>query len=444
MSHPASTKRASAKPDRSTLFTVILGSTTIWLALLLVLTDAAIKCERPLRFVSMGAYIASDQNPLFPKFDALLHANDKIDVLLLGSSLVMAAAYNADEKSGFSVPRQLGYDRASYTGAATCQKVFKDKLGRQLNVFNFAGPSCMISDSYMVLSSAIATGHAPRAVCIGVAPRDFIDNMVGPINKSVYFDFFEKQGLGLNAKKDQTFAETVDRFLSRTCHFYRVRADYKALFELAGADILHRSTSLYAAVHKANGIAADPSAAEPALTITFVRPTDGEYQDKVVSADMMKKSLNSYSNQYLPLNWTRYQAELAYFQKLHQLCQKNGIELLVVNMPLTQENQQLLPVDFKRDYAEKVANYCTATGITFVDLNDTLPASASVTASNNGTVHGAFQNNDFNDSAHVNGQGGIKIWHRLADALSTTKTGFFSSAQKRQLAVQANQVKTLR
>jgi len=111
----------------------------------------------------------------------------------------------------------------------------------------------------------------------------------------------------------------------------------------------------------------------------------------------------NYKIRYLPIDWKRWSLEISAFQAIVDLCKSQGLPLLVVEMPLSKLNRDLLPAEFIIKHREQLTNI---TG-------------ASSPRSNNVILLDLFADdkftlNDYMDTVHLRSKGGMKLANDIA------------------------------
>jgi hypothetical protein len=104
-----------------------------------------------------------------------------------------------------------------------------------------------------------------------------------------------------------------------------------------------------------------------------------------------------YKTRYNPFNAGLYETQRRFFERTLAYCHDNQIEMLLVNMPITQHNVAAMPPGMYQRYLSDVTTAAHKYGVQFVDLNDP-------------TV---FQQSDFVDTVHMSGFGALKFWRLL-------------------------------
>jgi hypothetical protein len=80
------------------------------------------------------------------------------------------------------------------------------------------------------------------------------------------------------------------------------------------------------------------------------------------------------------------------------MCKTQNVKVIVLNMPLTSDNLNLMPPGSYDRYLQRVVAETAANGSTFVDLNQDKK----------------FVKSDFYDTAHMNSTGGKKLLETIS------------------------------
>jgi hypothetical protein len=129
-------------------------------------------------------------------------------------------------------------------------------------------------------------------------------------------------------------------------------------------------------------------------------------------------NIAEYQSRYRQFKLGTFTQQLAYLNKLAQLCRSEGVGFLVVNSPLTSENRAMIERSAYDLYMAEVPKTVRANGGIFVNFDST----------------SAFQHDDFFDSIHLNGKGGQKFLDQIAIALS--KSSELASATRASASAQ--------
>jgi hypothetical protein len=91
-----------------------------------------------------------------------------------------------------------------------------------------------------------------------------------------------------------------------------------------------------------------------------------------------------------------------YLEKFLSFCDQQGIEVVMVNMPLTSDNLKLLSPGAYDLYKRTVSALSLQYHSQFIDMQDTT----------------RFDKSLYCDTAHMTGAGGVKFFKTLADRLT--------------------------
>jgi hypothetical protein len=89
-----------------------------------------------------------------------------------------------------------------------------------------------------------------------------------------------------------------------------------------------------------------------------------------------------------------------------KLTREKGIQLVVVNMPLTRGNVSLMPHGFYDQYKSKLSALAAENGASFLDLNRP----------------DVFEQKHFADTVHLNGLGGVEFFKLLSNELALNRS----------------------
>lgn len=365
-----------------------LTSSTVVLTLvcLAAVDFTLVKC-RPLQYINDLRFIPLDQHPMFSKIHVYLESSEKVDVLILGSSLPMCAIAEYDEKL-FGAPRCADATQLRrYLGAKYLQQQLAAKSSRSVEVANLSIVACMASDMYILFEKSLAAGKKPAVAVLCIAPRDFVDNMVQPIGRTPAFELLQDwKSLGDVLNCDLSSAEVRDLLISAVWYYYRVKVDYHAVLSQYFSNFFNRPTTLYNSTH------------------SLFQPRQKTVEAKAETpADLSSPACN----RYVPPNFKRFALEIDYLRNLLELCKKEKVECIVVNMPMSLSHRAILDKKLDQQYVIETEKACLRCGAHYLNFNDS-----------------EFDDKDFSDGFHVNNSGAEKFMKRLAKALINT-TGAF-------------------
>lgn len=323
------------------------------------------------------------QKALTYKFNELQGSRRTDNFLLLGSSLPMVAAYYADTSSLLMDMQKWIFNCVglnlnpvlSYTDCAYLARKLKNSLGKELNIFNLTCSGCMVSDARLLLAKAISSGTKPGYLIYGIAPRDFMDNLVPQVGFTPAYELLSDwNSLPYEIDNHTPPALAADLLCLHLSPLYRHRHNFHSLMNENFNRFLHGKRSLIETAQ---------------VNLRKSSP--------ITNKDEMR-DLQSYRNRYNPPDRMRFAREMKHFQELLLMCKENHIVAIVVNMPLTGANKHLISPPILEQYRRQTKEICTQTGAQLLDLD----------SGNHYQIH------DFEDSVHLNSAGAVKCIDDLA------------------------------
>lgn len=342
-------------------------------------------------------------------------------VMLLGSSLIMSSSYLCDTKYS---PEKISADRNQAEQEFLNYQYFK-YLEHQLSaaekkpvrVVNLANSASLISEDLLLVKESMSAAQKPALIIVGIAPRDFLDHYTAAYHRSRLAQILLSRQSSLAWNFQTSPQENLDRIFTKIWCFYSQRVEYKTALVKSACDFFNRSASLFDATKKqeqkaanitsAQGTTAKPhekeqqvastAQASPNLTTKEkAAPVDmrGIYRDEIGSEPLLKRYDCDYRGRYLPLDRDRLALEKQSLEELVQFCKKNETPLVLISMPLTQRNFNLLPPEFRKEYFDFINS-----------LNLQAPYGRLI----NITESLDFVQDDFVDTVHLRSSGGKKV-----------------------------------
>jgi hypothetical protein len=324
-----------------------------------------------------------------------MESNEKVDVLVLGSSLPMCAIALFDEKLyGVPVVKDLPQLRR-YLGAKYLERQLGARLCRPIKVSNLSISGCMASDLFIILSKSIEAGKRPDVAVLCIAPRDFVDNLIQPVGRTPPFEVLQDwKSLGDVLRREQTVSETRDLLISAVWYFYRVKVDYRTFLSGYVASLLSHPTSLF---YSSQYTKAANSSASGRPDILAVR--------SIAEQPILGNEPGSEERRYNPPNFKRFALEMVFFRKSLALCKKEHIKCVVVNMPMAAAYRARLDSLLDKQYLTETQKACSEYNARYLDFNDA-----------------EFVDDDFSDGFHTNVVGAEKVLNRLVNGLLPVTT----------------------
>ncbi|MGH9552807.1 MAG: hypothetical protein ACRD3W_25735, partial [Terriglobales bacterium] len=315
---------------------------------------------------------------------------------LLGSSLVVVAMSECD-----ATVQKQPLDLCFYRKDAYLDQQLKKRFGCDYRSINLAAPGQIPSDAYLTLEAALKNGIKPGALIYGLAPRDFIDGTLQNAYDTEPFQYLSHIVDVRNCAGDiyRNPISQVDWGLKRGVFLYGASTEIlQELHDQAWRDL---NTFLTAQTGGTAEVMQHP-----------VKPLIPSYQlfdmapgSMIARADAGRAPCDNtqdYKDRYKNPNLASYKNQFGFLERLITLCQRNDIELVLVNMPVTPHNLSLLGRQWHERYLRDVAHVAAVHNITYIDE----------------CTPGRYQPEDFHDIVHLTGKGGKKFIDNLVEKLS--------------------------
>jgi hypothetical protein len=362
------------------------------------------------------------------KSSALRTTKQCPDVAVIGSSLPMSAVFYGDCKHyrddilkwvKTCEPLRISAFQA-YHDARYLQEKLSQACGRPVSVTNLTSAAAMPSDAYLILSDLIKSQPNLRVVVYGVAPRDFMDNLVPEVGLTPAFEVLANPAaIPTTITQDTPPAVAFEVAASSLCSFYRQRANLRELASSKPSQVLNREMTLAKAAAKyANGGTSSPPSAKDAAARAFPVPTAEAAITNPVTTATASNSANvpddsnpvlaahykDYYNRYNPANKRRFRQEMDQFKKVLTLCRDRHIQLFVVNMPIAPKNKQMIDKGMYAQFNSAVSQLPAEYGATYINMDEPT----------------YDPKKDYMDSVHLNDEGAPKFTDALVRRMVPT------------------------
>jgi hypothetical protein len=330
------------------------------------------------------------------------------DAVLFGSSLMMipTACRDADYLN-------VTIDPVVHPYSQYLQAKIAEKTGLQLKCFNFALPGGMISDHYMIVSSLFSKERKPKVAIFGLSLRDFIDSGVECAASTPAYHYFSRY---------KTESE-IDSLLPLSMPSIFNRGQYLAdkyiyllgkrlqIQVMAGDAITMRVTELLGPERRGkqgnDSVAASSTKPDtnPDAALSGTEVTEGMVALRPNAFYPWQDNSREYKKRFKSANQSMFKIQTEYFRRMISQLKSEGVEVLLVNMPLTPANMALMPQGSYDQYLSLLKQTVVEQGCGLLDLND----GKTFVASN------------FKDPVHMNGSGGKILIDQIAENLNQSK-----------------------
>jgi hypothetical protein len=279
------------------------------------------------------------------------------NIVLLGSSLMLYPFWEMDRAENIATGN-IGY----YHRSAFLEKQLKaDHI--ELSVFNWATLLQMMSDSYLISDQFLGKAAAPQVIVLGVAPRDFFDNLLPSPSNTIYFQYFAdmKQFGDLSFFTHDYVLSAVDCLLNKFCFLYCDRSSLQRWFVTALKEMMINQF----------GYKRQPVYIEP-----------------------------FYLARYKNISMAALATQQNFLSRLVEQTKARQIKLILVNMPLSDSNEKMLPPLFYDQFRTYLKGFAAEHKIPFADVSEK-----------------TFVDADYYDGVHLNRSGGHKFVQEILPLL---------------------------
>lgn len=304
--------------------------------------------------------------------------HERPHVVLLGSSLMMYPFWAVDEENSPAQTSDIFHHRRSLYME---QLLTQPGKPRPL-VYSFAIFGQMVSDAYLYIEQFLKGDRAPDYIVFGIAPRDFHDSdLPAPMATYTFQKIVDMTNFAQYANLYlPSFQDKADFIAGRVCFFYGRRWHFQREVNRA-----------IEKVYKFVGLNAPDTGPK--------RPTDAAGFMMWGREDVRwNASLHEYMRRYRNIQGKDVELQMNFLKSILDLCAQRHIKVVVVNMPLSDVNRNLMPPGFYDNFRARISAMTNRPDVHFVDLG----------------ASSEFVHEDFWDTTHLNQLGGAKlIWHIL-------------------------------
>lgn len=348
------------------------------LIVLFLIAAMAVALLVPPKMLDAADGIESKYRVLVSKLSNFLASKENPDVVIMGSSLVLMPSVRCDEKVAGKSPcyDSWVYGRLvpEYTKCDYLQNSLKSKLNLNLSVKNLGVASSIMSDQQGILEAMLASGKKPRLIVLGVAPRDFLDNNMPKPLETPTRSLLEEVNDNSLMPASLT-AEGLQKYATKIEHrFKKVMAYVKT----------H-------AVDVACNVSKHPANVE----FSTAGSGDGTERPNKLA------DLENYKKLYNPPNFEMMNKQGGYLRDFLISAKEHGVNVLIVNMPLTRQNLAALDAEALKQYKLQLNHLAATYTATLLDLGSS----------------GTYSLNDFEDCCHLNRKGGAKFFDAVISSV---------------------------
>lgn len=267
--------------------------------------------------------------------------------------------------------------------------------------FNFGLPGCMPSDDYMIMRALFKAERKPKIAVIGLHPRDLMDNTFSCAASSKHF-----QHMARFTDAEPLLELSMPQFWRRMAY----RLESLLFLKSKHDDIQQLLTDCLRPVtdrcfgglprNPLDGTAEEDRrlacyAIDIEKGVWIAHPTS-PYWYVEATADCRKRFKKS--------NESLFENQKTWLKMCLDICKKEEIKAVIVNMPTTATVRQSMPPATRERHLRTVKELAAAYGCPFLDID----------------VEGRYEAQDFTDWIHMDASGGEKVLAAIGKFIGET------------------------
>jgi hypothetical protein len=319
----------------------------------------------------------------------------KPNTVFFGSSL-MVAVVNDGDSSFLQQPLDAVKNHRSKYFETYAARL----LGKPVSTHSFAIGGQMASDACALFRALPAKGEGRPLLVWGVAPRDLVDSSFSDPASTETVRYLDKVSYPQDVlPESKRVWKQIERQIERSIYLYGKRADFQIVERNLAENIIEKTLGTTFDTIKAPqpllkiAMAEQPEENSPGQWI--VSP----YSQKAAKHALWADNSKEYCARYQPFRPKVFNSQSKYMDKLLQQAHEMGFSVILVNMPLTKQNTDLLPAGIYDKYLNRVRELAQKNDAQFVDFNRP----------------GVFSKEDFCDPVHLHGLGAQKFMRKVAE-----------------------------
>ncbi len=255
----------------------------------------------------------------------------------------------------------------------------------------------------------LSFGHHPQLIIYGTAPRDFMDSTLSDPTATEPFRYLKRFVPLPEAALDfyRVNLNPLDYWLQNVFYLYDHALDFQLAFSRRLNSVLE--TLLPAPVNGVPFTSSDRLKLLPKYKALEFSP--GSLVNRPLVPESAKVSQRSkkwqrdntedYIERYRRPNAESFNLQLKFLNRLFALCHEEKIELVLVNMPLSSVNINLLGRRRYENFSNIINCTCRLSSVKYIDLSNTV----------------SFDNELFQDCAHLTGIGAKQFIDLLTERM---------------------------
>lgn len=349
-----------------------------------------------------------------------LAAKERSEIVFLGSSLMLVPIDRLDADYTGKV-----IDGARHHNSVYFEQRWKAATGgAPVSTYNFALPGEMPSDAYLITKFLLKGNKRPAVVVYGVGPRDFLENLLQSPATTDPYQYLSRFGscderIDLIAPK---WDERLTMELKRLNYFLGNSQDFSISIERLARSLaeawLPRQEKIASASEVHNLL--------PKYRYFQLGEKDCNFYPTAKEARKFDSSdVAEYRTRYKTPMWDIFTSQMRFLSDTMDICNERDIHMVLVSMPITDINRQLIPKQSWTAYCQTLKALARSKKATFIDMEATKE----------------FPIDDFQDTVHLHSGGGMKFFDKIIANL-TTNTKVITALNQNRKTQTAAEIKS--
>lgn len=373
------------------LVELVKTSYVAWAFIALIACDAFLHVAWP--DLKVDHFASPHRSLVWWTVDGFRKQEKNPDIVLMGSSLLMHALHGGDAEY-----LQLPQNEVFHHKAVMFENLLKEKTGTPVNTYAFALAGQMASDAYALASTLLTGERKPKAIVYTIAPRDFMDNTMSSPASTEIFKLMNHLGGAKDVawQARSSFMAKVEYGLENLSAIYDHR-QYLVYLQHKYAESILRLIG-----YKNMSEIHTPFALRRLALLDL--PEETGVNERIACPNLPQKFIDNsdeYRMRYQPFKEKPYRTQVGYMERFLNYCKQQNIQVVLVNMPLLDQNLKLMPQGSYDLYKSTVQSLASKYDAQFLDLQDPT----------------TFKNDMYCDTAHMNGKGGMTFFTLLSEKL---------------------------
>lgn len=278
----------------------------------------------------------------------------------------------------------------------------KGAPGTKPNCFNFAMPGVMPSDDYMIVNGLFRKDKKPNLIVISLHPRDLMDNTFGPAASSRHYKYlarFVEPKPPLELAMPELWRRLVHH-LEQTLYIKSKNHD----IQLVASEQIRTAVKPILSQLPVSKLDAK-SNEDRKLAIYVDELQQGVWIAHPTAPYHFLNAIDDCKRRFKKSNNEQFDNQTKWLRLCIETCKKKGIEVVLVNTPVTQMVKQLMPKGTYERHLSTIQSVAKEYNCSFLNTDELANC----------------RQLDFTDWIHMNGSGGIKVLQCIGTHIANDK-----------------------